>query len=120
MPRWLLLPIMAIFGIALGLLFGWVIDPVKFVDTTPASLRADYRADYVLMVAEAYSAEHNSDQAAQRLAIFGSEAPSSICAQALQSAQRAGFSSNDLSLLQDLARAMQAYQPIATPAGGTP
>ena len=59
MPRWLPPLILAIIGIALGLLYGWVIEPVKFVDTTPASLRADYQTDYVLMVAEAY----RSDQA---------------------------------------------------------
>ena len=42
-------------GIALGLLVGWVLVPIQYVDTTPDTLRGDYRADYVLMVAESLS-----------------------------------------------------------------
>ncbi len=120
MPRWLLPLIMVLLGVVLGLLFGWKVDPVKFVDTTPASLRLDYRTDYVLMVAEAYNGDHNSDLVARRLAIFGGEQPSSICSQALVRAQRTGYSANDLSILQDLTRAMQAYQPVPTQAVGVP
>ncbi len=61
-----------------GLLYGWVIDPVDFVDLTPDTLRADYRADYILMVAEAYQSENDLDLAARRLAIFGSDPPAEI------------------------------------------
>ncbi len=107
-------------GIALGLLYGWVINPVQFVDTTPASLRPDYRADYVLMVAESFHADQNSELAAQRLAIFGSDPPDSIASQALQVARSSGYSQDDLTLLQELTLAMQAYQPAPTLPAGTP
>ena len=119
MRRWLPLLSAAAIGIALGLVYGWIISPVKFVDTTPASLRQDYKADYVLMVAEAFHADQNADLAARRLAIFGGEAPADIASQALQSGRQAGYTPNDLSLLQELTRAMQAYQPILTPIAGT-
>jgi len=112
MPRWLLLFLMTSIGIALGLLYGWVIEPVQFVDTTPASLRADYRSDYVLMVAEAYHADHDVELAARRLSIFGGEAPAAMASQALQFGQANGYAANDLSLLRELARAMQAYSPM--------
>jgi len=118
MPRWLPLLIAALIGIALGLLYGWVIDPVQFVDTTPETLRADLRADYVLMVAEAYHKEGNADLAARRLAILGSLAPAQIASQAFQTARAAGYAASDLSLLEELTRAMQAYQPA--PIGATP
>ncbi len=111
MPRWLLLLLLASTGLALGLLYGWVIEPVQFVDTAPASLRADYRSDYVLMVAEAYHADHDVERAARRLSLFGGEAPGVIASQALQFGQANGYAPNDLSLLQELARAMQTYQP---------
>ena len=120
MSRWLPLIIVFILGGSLGLFYGWVINPVQFVDTTPSSLRADYRADYVLMVAEAYHADQNAQLAAQRLAIFGSDAPDSIASQALQTGRAVGYSPNDIQLLQDLTRAMQAYQPAPTSAGITP
>jgi hypothetical protein len=38
---------------ARGLLYGWMVNPVRYVNTTPDTLRADYQLDYVLMVAEA-------------------------------------------------------------------
>ena len=125
MPRWIPPLILTIIGIALGLFYGWIINPVQFVDTTPASLRVDYRTDYVLMVAEAYHADQNVDLAVRRLAIFGSETPAALAAQSLQVGRQSNYSENDVSLLQELTRAMQAYQPVSTPlgvatAGGTP
>jgi hypothetical protein len=120
MPRWLTPLIFTIIGIAMGLFYGWIINPVKFVDTTPASLRVDYRTDYVLMVAEGYHADQNVELAVRRLAIFGSETPATLAAQALQMGRQTNYSEKDLSLLQELTRAMQAYQPISTPAGIAP
>ncbi len=120
MPRWLPPLIATLLGIALGLLYGWVIEPVHFVDTTPGSLRADYRTDYVLMVAESYHADQNAEIAARRLAIFGSDSPPAMAAEALQTGRQSGYSANDISLLQELTRAMQAYQPAPTPGGNAP
>lgn len=120
MPRWVSLIIAVILGIALGLFYGWVISPVQFVDTTPASLREDYRTDYVLMIAEAYQADRNADLATRRLAIFGSDSPAATASRALRYAEQVSYSSNDISLLQGLTKAMQAYQPAPTFIGGTP
>ena len=120
MPRWLPPLLMTALGIAIGLLYGWIINPVKFVDTTPASLRVDYRTDYVLMVAEAYHSDQNIELAVRRLAIFGGETPAAISAQALLAGRQMNYSQNDLTLLQELTRAMQAYQPVSTPPGIAP
>ena len=119
MPRWLYSVIALVIGLGLGLLYGWKINPVQFVDTTPASLRADYRADYVLMIAEAFDADQNTDLAIRRLAILGSDSPADIASQALQTGQTIGYSAEDISLLQELTRALQAYQPPPTPIEGT-
>lgn len=116
MRRWFPLLLAIAIGVALGLVYGWIISPVKFVDTTPASLRTDYKTDYVLMVAESYHADQNADLAARRLAIFGGEAPDTIASQALQFGRQAGYTSDDLALLQELTLAMQAHQPLPTPA----
>ena len=98
-------------GIGFGLLYGWVIDPVEFVDLTPDTLRADYRADYILMVAEAYQAEGDADAAARRLALFGSDPPAQIAAGALPFGRAAGFSSAELTAIDGLVAALQAWQP---------
>lgn len=120
MPRWLPPLIAVLIGAALGLLYGWVINPVKFIDTTPDSLRSDYRTDYILMVAETYHTKSDAGLAARRLSIFGGETPATIASQALQTGRQIGYSQNDLSLLEELMRAMQAYQPVSTPVGSTP
>ena len=107
-------------GIAIGLIYGWLIQPVEFIDTTPETLRADYRADYVLMTAETHHAEKDVNAAARRLAILSSKPPSDIINEALQTGREAGYAPSDLILLQELFSAMQNYQPVSIPAGATP
>ena len=111
MKRWVWILLAAALGVGLGLLYGWVVDPVHFVDLTPDTLRADYRADYILMVAEAYESEHDLDLAARRLAIFGSDSPADIASQALQFGPSAGFSPSELTTLEELVAALRAWQP---------
>lgn len=112
MPRWLPILIAAILGITLGLVYGWVINPVQYTDITPDALRIDYRTDYVLMVAEAYQAEQDPALAAERLAVLGSEPPALIAGEAYKFAQQSGYPADDLMLIQELAVALQTWQPI--------
>jgi hypothetical protein len=118
MQRWLPSFISILIGIALGLVYGWVINPVEFVDTTPDTLRADYRVDYVLMVAEAYQADGDPSVAARRLAVLSSQAPGEVASGAADLARQYGFSNSDIELIQKLTTAMQAWQP--NPGGGVP
>lgn len=118
--KWFKLVLFLAAGIGIGLLYGWMIDPVEFVDTTPETLRADYRADYVLMVAEAYHTQKDAGLAARRLAIFGSQPPAQIVNQALQTGRESGYAPNDLILLEELFSAMQAHQPESAPAEVAP
>ncbi len=111
MKNWPWVIVMLATGIGLGLLYGWVIDPVDFVDLTPETLRADFRADYILMVAEAYQSEKDLDLAARRLAIFGSDPPAAIAAQALQFGPSAGFSPSEISALEALVQGLRGWQP---------
>jgi len=109
--NWFKIIIAMIIGIALGLVYGWVIDPIEYTDITPSILREDYRADYVLMVAEAHQSEQDSEISARRLAILGSESPVQIVASALEFAIKNNFTQNEILLLQGLLTAMQTYQP---------
>jgi hypothetical protein len=110
--RWLFILIALIAGIGMGLAYGWVIDPVDFFDLTPDTLRADYKADYVLMVAETYRTEQDPGLAARRLAIFGSQSPSTIASQGLKYAHTNGFADSDIALIQELVTALQAWSGI--------
>jgi hypothetical protein len=109
--NWIKFFVALLIGIALGLVYGWVLAPVQYTDVTPNALRADYRADYVLMVAEAHQNEQAPETAARRLAILGSESPAEIVASTLNYATNNGFTQNEILLLQDLLTAMQTYQP---------
>ncbi len=71
MSRWIRFFLVIAIGAAGGLFYGWVINPVKYVDTTPDTLRIDYKSDYVLMVAESYGADGDLALAARRLALLG-------------------------------------------------
>ncbi len=110
--RWLFILLALLAGIGMGLAYGWVIDPVDFFDLTPDTLRADYKADYVLMTAEAYHSEQDSGLAARRLAIFGSQSPSAIATEGLAYARENGYSDADIALIQELVTGLQAWSGI--------
>ena len=69
---------MIIIGLSLGLFYGRVLSPVEVVDTNPTSLRVDYKADYVLMVAETFSIVQDPTLALCSLGKLGSSPKSSI------------------------------------------
>lgn len=98
-------------GIALGLIYGWAIDPIEYVNVTPNILRKDYQVDFVLMTAEAFQNDFDSENAAKRLAILGSESPATITTNALEYAITNNFTEQEIQLLQSLLTAMQTYNP---------
>jgi hypothetical protein len=110
--RWILIFVALILGIGAGLAYGWIIDPIEFFDLTPDTLRADYKTDYVLMTAEAYRLEQDPGTAARRLAILGGQFPSAIASEALEYARTNGFPDSDITLIQELVTAMQAWSGI--------
>jgi hypothetical protein len=110
--RWVFIIIALIAGAGAGLAYGWFVDPVDFFDLTPDTLRADYKADYVLMTAEAYRVEQDAGLAARRLAIFGTKSPSTIATQGLAYARTHGFDDADIVLMQELVTALQAWSGI--------
>jgi hypothetical protein len=108
MSRWIRFLIAILAGIALGLIYGWVISPVRYVETSPDTLRVDYKADYVLMVAEAYQDEKDLAAALRRLALLGEAPPVEMVYQAVQFAGQYGYNDADLGRLQVLMEDLQA------------
>jgi len=111
MSRWAKFLIAVILGAAAGLFYGWVVNPVEYVDIAPESLREDYKTDYVLMVGEAYQAEHDLGLSVRRLALLGSSAPSDIVANALSYGLQHEYAYQDLSVLQLLGEALLTWNP---------
>ncbi|NIW47256.1 MAG: hypothetical protein GWN30_21660 [Gammaproteobacteria bacterium] len=108
MSRWVRFFFMIAIGFGIGLLYGWVIDPVDYIDTVPDTLRADYKTDYVLMVAEIYQQDNDIGKAAERLSFLGDEDPQTTVSNAIQLASQVGYPPPDLELLGNLYDALQA------------
>jgi len=107
-----------LFGLLIGLLYGWIIRPVEYVDTAPASLRTDHRADFVLMIAEAYTQENDLELARVRLASLGPQPPINFVVAAIEYGVQEAFGQNDLQTLNLLAvdlRSMPASVEIDRP-----
>jgi hypothetical protein len=113
--RSILLPVALgfVFGLVLGLLYGWVVRPVEYVDTAPDTLHPEYRTDFVLMVAETYAADRDLGRAQIRLASLGPQAPLESVESSILYAVERGFSPSDLSTLNRLAIDLRS---LATPA----
>jgi hypothetical protein len=58
-------------GIALGLVYAWLIAPVEYVDASPAMLRSDFRDRYRAVIAASYAASGDLDRARARLNLLG-------------------------------------------------
>ena len=111
MSRWIKFLIAIAVGVAIGLYYSWGVNPVQVNDTTPDSLRLDYRADYVLMVAEIYQIEQNPEAAAARLGRLGQEPAPQIVQQAVIYAEQFGAPPLDVNLLIQLRDALQTWNP---------
>jgi hypothetical protein len=111
MGRWIRFVIAIVLGIGLGLAYGWVLSPVQYVDTAPDSLRADFKTDYVLMVAEAFNADENLALAVRRLALLGGETPEVIVVSAIRVGEGLGYYPDDLGLMEDLRKSLRTWNP---------
>jgi hypothetical protein len=112
MFRWSAALLAALLGAIVGLAYGWVISPVQYVDTVPSALRADYRADFVLMIAERYDADHDVESARRHLSTLGAEDLRSVCSDAIRTARASTYAPQDLALLEQLGRAIEAIASV--------
>ncbi|MCZ7573187.1 MAG: hypothetical protein M5U01_31950 [Ardenticatenaceae bacterium] len=62
-------------GVAGGLLYGLIVQPVKFVDVDPIDLAQDQKQDYVRLIAAAYVQDGDLEAASERLGHLGYGGP---------------------------------------------
>jgi hypothetical protein len=105
--RFALFILMICVGLTGGLLYGWVLNPVQFEDTSPDMLRADYKADFVLMVAEIYSADQDIEAAKERLRMLSSQTPLFTVVQGISYGRELNYPLADLDLMSQMAQALQ-------------
>lgn len=110
------LSIGAVVGFGAGLLISWVIYPVQYVDTAPLSLRDDYRADYLTLIARAYAATGDLAVARERLALFPKDGDGRSLAALAQQTLAGGRSEDEARALAGLAAALASPSPGPSPA----
>ena len=109
-----------ILGALMGLVYAWVISPVEYVDTPPASLRADFKDHYRIMTALAYAADKDLPRARARLALIGDEDSAQTLAIQAQRALAEGSSQTEAQVLGLLAAALgQSPTPVPVTTSGT-
>ncbi len=95
--------VLAIFlGAFAGLLYGWLVNPPEPKNTELSSLRSDFKADYVLMVAIAYPDLNDTGLAVEKLKELDPQNPLRAVQSALLTAQQLGYSDSDLRALAGL------------------
>lgn len=94
-------------GMAVGVVFGWTINPFERRNPDLSTLRIDYKTDYVLMIAELHQQEGDVLRAIERLGYFGNIPPLVILDEAVGHAERNFYAPQDIRLMYDLATAIQ-------------
>ena len=96
-------------GVGAGLAFGWTMMPPAAPTNAPlGSLRADFRTDLVLMVAEDFQTDPNSMQALTQLDKLDEGDPITLLGDSIQYAQGVGYPEEDLKLMRDLLNSIDA------------
>lgn len=97
-------------GIGFGLLIAWVLSPVQFINTSPSSLRLDFKDEYRFMIASAYSANGDLARARARLDTIGDADPIKALGAQAQRLLANNSSMQVVKVLADLSEALQTYQ----------
>jgi hypothetical protein len=71
-------------GSALGVGYAWVIQPANFRGAEPSALQPVYRGEYILLIASAYQATGNLEEARMRLELFPELNPDALSSLAQQ------------------------------------
>jgi hypothetical protein len=116
MRRFLLLAIGTVIGVVIGAWYGWYGNPSTYFATSPDQLKAEYRADYVLMVAEIYASDHDLGAAAVRLSRLGRDDLAELVREIAGAYAAAGYPEEDQTKLNDLARDLARYSTLPTAA----
>ncbi|MCJ7512466.1 MAG: hypothetical protein MUO23_05800 [Anaerolineales bacterium] len=122
---WIAWVLGGIVGLLAGVFYAWRVNPVSYTQTDPTSLRADFRMDYLALIASAHAGTGDLARAQARLAVFGAEDLAQTLGALAQQRLASGYPEAEARALAGLAAALgeRPGQPaIGTPgpAPGTP
>lgn len=105
-----------VIGLALGITYAWVVSPVEYVDTSPSSLRSDFKDQFRALIAVAYLSSGNLERARVRLDYLGDDGNASqTLALLAQRALAAGQPESEIQALGMLSAALNGEMVGVTP-----
>jgi hypothetical protein len=99
--------IFILLGIGIGVAYGWIVSPGDVKNTTLSSLRADYKADYTLMVSEVFASDPDIEKAISLLEEISPREPLAAVQNALLVGQQFGYSESEMRSLANLEMALR-------------
>jgi hypothetical protein len=104
-----------VLGLSTGLLVAWVIFPIQYVDTSPSSLRIDFKDEYRFMIASAFAASADLPRAQARLATLAEPDPIKILGDQAQRMLASNSSMEQVQIIADLSLALQSHAALPNP-----
>lgn len=109
-------PIMGVIGLVLGIIlgifYGWVINPVDWVDADISHLREDLKVEYLHMAIDSYSAKGDAALAKARWDKLGEDAPQIL--EKLESSLPTGLQVSDVDTFNAIVGAAPAAEGMET------
>lgn len=104
----IILAVAMVVGLAGGLLYTWILDPIEHYDSTPNNLRARDKFVYIAIIGDLYAFEDDLPRAEARLAELGIEANGPVLAGLIEEYLDGGGQADDVRNLARLAEALGA------------
>jgi hypothetical protein len=105
-------------GLLLGVAYAWLAAPLEYVDTSPSSLRSDFKDEYRYLIAASHQATGNLGRTRARLALLGDPDPAAALGEQAQRMLAVNAPMASIRVLADLAETLQRApeEPSAQPA----
>lgn len=103
---WLPFALSFILALIGGLIYAWQVDPTEYIETAPHTLRTDFKADYMALIAASYASSQDILRAQARLNLFSESDPGTTLAALAQQRLAEGRPESEARALALLAAAL--------------
>ncbi len=107
-------------GLAGGLFYTWILDPIEWYDTTPDALRAEDKFVYLALIGDLYAVDGDLSRAKARLAGLEVEADGSVLVSLIEQYLDGGGRPEEVRNLARLAEALGASGGVLLVFGSVP
>lgn len=98
-------------GLGVGLSYAWILNPVVYVEASPARLSNAHQTEYIYLIGRSYTADPDLTLAETRLTALDRPDVQQVVLDVLESGIREGRPLDDIRALAGLARALGAQAP---------